>query len=68
MSHSDTLDLSSRAIVEARKWLEEKREEKRDGLGLDITHGGLSSGVKNVSKIFISLCKSFILQPSHGLF
>lgn len=55
MSHSDTLDLSSRAIVEARKWLEEKREEKRDGLGLDITHGGLSSGVKNVSKIFISV-------------
>ncbi|XP_016439790.1 protein KAKU4 [Nicotiana tabacum] len=59
----DTLDLSSRAIVEARKWLEEKREEKRDGLGLDITHGGLSSGVKNVDDTFgspVDMARSYM--------
>ncbi|KAK4374100.1 hypothetical protein RND71_004777 [Anisodus tanguticus] len=55
----DTLDHSSRAIIEARKWL----EEKRDGFRSDITLGGLSSVVKNVDDTFgspVEMAKSYM--------
>ncbi|KAJ8538787.1 hypothetical protein K7X08_030083 [Anisodus acutangulus] len=55
----DTLDHSSRAIIEARKWL----EEKRDGLRSDISLGGLSSVVKNVDDTFgspVEMAKSYM--------
>ncbi|XP_049349805.1 protein KAKU4 [Solanum verrucosum] len=54
----DTLDHSSQAIIEARKWL----EEKRDGLHSDNTLGGVSS-VVNVDDTFgspVEMAKSYM--------
>ncbi|MCD7446411.1 hypothetical protein HAX54_006020 [Datura stramonium] len=55
----DTLDHSSQAIIEARKWL----EEKRDGVHSDNTLGGLSSVFKNVDDILgspVEMAKSYM--------
>ncbi|CAN4077154.1 unnamed protein product [Withania somnifera] len=61
---NDTLDHSSQAIIEARKWL----EEKRDGLRSDSTLGGLSSVVKNVDDTLgspVEMAKSYMkVRPS----
>ncbi|XP_055819937.1 protein KAKU4 [Solanum dulcamara] len=54
----DTLDHSSQAIIEARKWL----MEKRDGLRSDNTLGGLSS-VVNADDTFgspVEMAKSYM--------
>lgn len=56
---NDTLDHSNQAIIEARKWL----EEKRDGLRSDNTLGGLSSLVKNVDDTLgspVEMAKSYM--------
>ncbi|XP_059305629.1 protein KAKU4 isoform X1 [Lycium ferocissimum] len=58
-SKDDTLDHSSQAIIEARKWL----EEKRDGLRSDVTLGGLSSVLKDVDDTFgspVEMAKSYM--------
>ncbi|XP_049376895.1 protein KAKU4 [Solanum stenotomum] len=54
----DTLDHNSQAIIEARKWL----EEKRDGLRSDNTLGGVSS-VVSVDDTFgspVEMAKSYM--------
>lgn len=51
MFHSERLDHSSQAIIEARKWL----EEKRDGLRPDNTIGGVSSVVGVSNSFYLSL-------------
>ncbi|CAN4075759.1 unnamed protein product [Withania somnifera] len=56
---NDTLDHSSQAIIEARKWL----EEKRDGVRSDNTLRGLSAVVKNVDDTFgspVEMAKSYM--------